>query len=522
MKNSICRQIVVTTTLLLLIIASLAQYPNVMMSNYGSPEEPSIFINPKNKLQIIAASNIDWCYHSNDGGLTWTRSKLTSSYGVWGDPCIIADTAGHFYFFHLSNPSFGNWIDRIVCQKTTDGGVTWNDGSYTFLNGTKAQDKEWAVVDPVTNYIYVTWTQFDVYGSASPLDSSYIMFARSTDGGASWDEVKRINQIAGDCIDSDNTVEGAVPAVGQNGEIYVSWMGPSGLVFDKSTDYGVTWLNEDIVIGDVPGGWDITIPGIMRCNGMPVTCCDLSNSPNRGTIYINWSDQRNGSHNTDVWLIKSTDGGNTWSQPARVNDDTTERHQFFTWMAIDQITGYLYFVFYDRRNYANSNTDVYMAVSKDGGNTFTNFKVSESPFLPTASVFFGDYNNIAAHNNVIRPIWTRLHQGVLSVWTAIVDGSTISVSEKDYCEDDENNAFPNPFIDETNIVYKLRRASTVSIIIYDVFGKPVLTLKDKVKMLPGKYIDRFIPEQYQLPAGIYHYKVFNDEKNWQGKLFYSK
>jgi len=44
-------------------------------------------------------------------------------------------------------------------------------------------------------------------------------------------------------------------------------------------------------------------------------------------------------------------------------------------MTIDQTNGYLYFVFYDRRNYstASTSTDVYMARSTDGGGDFQQF-----------------------------------------------------------------------------------------------------------------------------------------------------
>lgn len=56
-------------------------------------------------------------------------------------------------------------------------------------------------------------------------------------------------------------------------------------------------------------------------------------------------------------------------------------------MTIDQTTGILYFVFYDRRNTSNNLTDVYMARSTDGGETFANFKVSESSFNPNSNVF---------------------------------------------------------------------------------------------------------------------------------------
>ena len=400
----------------------IAQHQNIIISSSNSPEEPTIFINPKNTDQIIAGANINNLYNSYDGGYTWTVSTLTSiTNGVWGDPVTIVDTAQNYYFFHLSWPSSGNWIDRIVCQKSTDFGQTWNDGSYMGLNGTKAQDKEWAVVDRTNNNIYVTWTQFDDYGSSNPEHISIIRFSKSTDEGETWSDALKINEVDGDCIDSDNTVEGAVPAVGPNGEIYVSWAGPAGLVFDRSLDQGETWLVEDIFIDEFLGGWNFNIPGISRCNGMPITVCDLSEGPNHGTIYINWSDQRNGTDDTDVWLVKSTDGGDTWTESLRVNDDPPGKQQFFTWMSIDQVTGYLWFVWYDRRNYTDNNTDVFMAVSRDGGESFFNFKISESPFIPTSGIFFGDYNNISAHNNVIRPMWTRLHQGQLSVWTAIVD-----------------------------------------------------------------------------------------------------
>jgi nicotinamide riboside transporter PnuC len=69
--------------------------------------------------------------------------------------------------------------------------------------------------------------------------------------------------------------------------------------------------------------------------------------PHRGTFYVAWSNQLNGSGNTDVFLITSIDGGQTWGQAKKVNDDQTTRDQFFPWMTIDQSTGTLYVVFYD-------------------------------------------------------------------------------------------------------------------------------------------------------------------------------
>ena len=421
--------------ILFFIINSHGQYLNVRVDGPQSidPEEVSIAINPVNPNYLAAGANIDYFYSSSDGGFTWSESSMSSSLGVWGDPCLLYDSLGNVYYGHLSYGSgSGYWIDRIVVQRSTNHGATWNDGAGIGFNPpTRNQDKEWLAVDhsqsPYHGNLYVTWTEFDDYGSSSPSDSSRIRFSKSTDAGLTWSTAQTISDVSGDCIDSDNTDEGAVPAVGPNGEIYVSWAGPLGLVFDKSTDGGETWGN-DVFVSTIPGGWDFDVSGISRCNGLPITMCDISNSPYQGNIYIGWSDQRNGTSNTDVFIVKSTDGGNTWSSPLKVNDDATTRHQFFTWMTIDQSTGHIWAVFYDRRNTTGDATDVYVAKSTDGGDTFENFKVSESSFTPASWVFFGDYINIAANNGKIIPIWMRADVSNLSVWVAhVTDSTTVPV-----------------------------------------------------------------------------------------------
>jgi hypothetical protein len=511
--------------LLLPVCYAGAQHLNVLISTTDSPNEPSIIINPKNTNQLYGGANIASYYYSDDAGFTWEEGIISSEQnGVWGDPVMLCDTAGAFFFFHLSNPPVGNWIDRIVCQKAETLGGAWNDGSFMGLNGTKAQDKHWAAVDWKNNNIYVTWTQFDQYGTSNPEYFSNIMFSRSTDGGLSWAPALQINKVSGDCVDEDNTTEGAVPCVGPDGQIYVSWAGPAGLVFDRSYDQGDTWLEEDIFVSDIPGGWDYAIPGIYRANGLPVTSCDTSNGPYRGTIYINWTDQRNGGDDTDVWLVKSTDGGNTWSQPIRVNDDPAGKQQFFTWMAIDQTNGYLYFVFYDRRNYDNTNTDVYMARSTDGGATFTNFQVSEEPFLPNSNIFFGDYTNVTAHDNVIRPIWARCHNNQMSIWTAIIDTSSVGINEvaQDAVPISLEQSYPNPFAESTWISFKLHRPATVYLGVYDQLGREVGMLVDHAQLQPGKYSFQFDSAGRNLSPGVYHFLLVSKDIILRQKIVLSK
>lgn len=401
-----------------------AQFKNIKINTIENrPNEVTIAINPNHPNNMIAGANLNNYYYTFDGGLSWVNKTISSKeYGVWGDPAVIFDLSGSAYFFHLSRPSAGEWIDRIVCQKSTDGGMSWEDpGTFTGLNLPKKQDKHWPCVDNSgskwRNNIYVTWTQFDGYNSARPEDSSNIMFSLSSDAGGNWTKAIRINEIAGDCRDSSNSTEGAVPCVGPGGEIYVGWSNQNKLYFDRSTDGGNSWLDKDIIAGSQYGGWAYDIPDIYRCNGLPVTACDISAGPNRGTIYINYSDRKNGDDDADVFIIKSTDGGISWSEAIRVNDDPVgnKKHQFMSWMCVDPVSGAVSVIYYDRRNYNGSGTDVYLARSADGGKSFSSMRISEAPFTPVKGVFFGDYIGVNSYNDFTACVWQRLEDSKLSI-----------------------------------------------------------------------------------------------------------
>lgn len=422
----------VISLLLVLVSASIqsqSPYQNIEIDRWTGegyqPCEPSISIDPGNPAHLLAGAILDKVYLSSDSGRTWGVKQLTSELGVFGDPCTLISPSGNYHYFHLSNPSGRGWsdpslLDQIVCQTSRDRGVSWNGGVGIGKNPPKDQDKEWASTDPKGKRIYVTWTEFDKYGSKAAHDSTYILFSRGNRKGTGWTKAKRINRIAGNCLDGSGTVEGAVPAGGRKKEVFVAWALNDTIWFDRSKNAGKTWLNDDRVAAIIPGGWAHNIPGIGRANGMPVTQVDRSGGTFEGRIYINWADQRNGADDTDIWLCWSDDQGDTWSEPVRVNDDGPGSQQFFTWMTVDQSNGSIHCVFYDRRNYDDLRTDVYLASSTDGGVTWTNERISQTPFIPTDKVFFGDYNNIAAHQGIVRPIWTRCDEGRLSIWTALI------------------------------------------------------------------------------------------------------
>jgi hypothetical protein len=408
-----------------------------------NPGEVSIAINPKNPENMIAASFQigrppgpragSYHYVTSDGGKTWKTVPTPNPTNlVQGDDVVVFSSDGVAYHVHLSFDGIrlarpARAENGMIVNVSKDEGNTWTSGTAAINHVNTVipfEDKPGMIVDTAPasrgkGNLYLAWTRFDVYGSANPEHHSQIYFTRSTDQGQTFSMPFRISDTGGDCVDSDNTVEGAVPAVGPNGEVYVVWAGPLGLVMDKSADGGLTF-GTDKVIGDIPGGWDFSIEGLGRANGMPVTGVDLSNGPNKGTLYVNWIDARNGD--PDVFLKSSKDGGATWSTPVRVNDDPVKngKAQFFTWMSVDPGDGSINVVFYDRRDTTGTQTRVTLARSVDGGHSFVNHKIDLPAFGVNSRLFFGDYGSISAYQGRVVPVFMHfINEGSLAISVAL-------------------------------------------------------------------------------------------------------
>ena len=389
------------------------------------PAEVSVAINPTNPDHAIAvllqaggpgeARVTNWSFVSHDGGLRW---KAVPAHNPGprpqGDDAVVFGGDGTAYHSYISFD--GIRVERPerafsgIFVRSSKDGLTWNAPIPVVDHINTAipfEDKPWIGVDrsvasPHRGNVYVAWTRFDVYGSKDPAHRSRIMVSRSRDGGRTFSVPLEISDESGNALDSDDTVEGVVPASGPDGTVYLTWAGTKGLYFDKSTDGGWTF-GDDTVISEMPGGWDLPVEGLERHNGMPVTAVDLSRGPHHGTVYVNWIDQRHGD--PDVFVMSSRDGGRTWSRPARVNDDSKGHTQMFTWMAVDPVDGSVNIVFHDRRGMRGTMTGVTLARSIDGGKTFVNIPLSlgeggslVEPFdCCTKSAFFGDYNGIDAY-----------------------------------------------------------------------------------------------------------------------------
>lgn len=518
------KQVLFILSLLFCVKSGVSQYQNVMISDVFSPTEPVIIMDNNQPDYLVVGASLNAYFISLDTGSTWTQSQLISDYGVIGNPVVLVDSESHYFYFHLSNPyefyPDGDTLDRIVCQKSINNGSSWSNGTFFGLDGAKDNKKEWACVDLSNDNIYATWTQYDTYESTDPSDSSQILFTKSLDYGVTWSEPIRVNQQSGNCADSDSTVKGASPAVGPNGEVYVSWAGQVGITFNKSIDEGDTWLTESILVDSMIGGWDIDVPGLDRCNGFPVTKCDLSSSVYNGNIYVNWSDQRNGEDDTDIWLSKSEDGGETWSEAIRVNDDEVGNHQFLSWMDIDQSNGHIYIVFYDRRNHDDNYTDVYLARSTNGGESFTNTLLSDSAFLPDDSMEFGDYINIAANNGIVRPVWTRIENGNFSVWTALVDFSIwTGIEEQKISSISSLEIYPNPVKENLTIQFELSKNKDISMQIVDVSSRIVAKPINDIFYSEGKHGYLLNTQDYNLNSGIYFLQLSIGDELISRKVF---
>jgi hypothetical protein len=419
--------------------ALLAQAPDQFVARVSDdaairPAEPSIAINPTNTEHLVAVSLQamrpgspvrlgNFSYTSVDGGRTWrTVSASNAQNRLRGDDAVTIARDGTIYHSFIAFDGIRvSRPDRAasgIYIRTSRDGIAWNEPVPVVDHINTAipfEDKPWIGVDdaddsPHRGNVYVAWTRFDVYGSANPEHKSHIWFARSRDGARTFTPPVQVSDLPGDAKDSDGTVEGAVPSVGVKGEVYLVWAGPAGLVFDRSLDGGYTF-GADKVIAALPGGWDIPLPGITRHNGMPVTGVDQSRGPHRGTVYVNWIDERNGD--ADVFVASSHDAGQTWSSPVRVNDDPkgNKRPQLFTWMAVDPSDGSINIVFLDRRDTEGSQNAVTVARSTDGGKTFVNHRVNRPPFPSNDKVFYGDYLGIDAHGGRIAAIYPVIVEG---------------------------------------------------------------------------------------------------------------
>ena len=302
---------------------------------------------------------------STNGGFTWSR------------PCIPAG----------ATDSAARCGGNGDVRRPGDGVVAYNADNDNVLNGSvPAHDKNYMTAGPrpagVTptcfapisktaipagqpgcandlvgpDRLYVTWTIF--LGSTAK-----IFFSYSDDRAYSWSVPKEIDGTASFCTggvhegDCDAN-QGSVPTVNPTtGELWVSFENfntpdENQYLVVRSTDGGQTFQGPFFIstVFDVnyprsgspaspatnrldcfnrgQGNRSVLTNSCFRVNSYGNISADPRGGAFADDLYAVIDDNRNGqrvSSNTDVFLFKSTDGGQTWIGPTRVNDDPSRQ-----------------------------------------------------------------------------------------------------------------------------------------------------------------------------------------------------
>ncbi|MFN2469888.1 MAG: hypothetical protein ABR583_02660 [Gaiellaceae bacterium] len=448
--------------------------------------EPDIEVHTNDERHMVASSNdyescCDEFYTTTNNGSSWFTGDMSrKSPQVTGSDPVTSYDRKHDVWIHSSlNYSFQYSTGEacrgdLVVSRSYDGGFTWRPATVVdngvgcdLSNAQRFNDKEWMETDnspssPFYGRTYITWTKF-ISRSGEYL-SSPIYESHSDDGGIHWSTPKEISgSNAALCIDqTDGEAAGrcdenqfSVPTIGRDGIVYVAfqnsqnttlWEG--GEVYDdqyllvKSTNGGGTWSVPSFVVGIEDGSRDYplnvngrqTLTGYqLRVNSAGNVVVDPRAGATSNDLYLVFSDNRNGLHdsdepatNTDVFLMSSTSGGQSWSGPRQVDDlDEAKSDQWFPWVDVNPVNGTVGVLYHDRVAGDPVHYETTLTEFPSGGGPGVKTDVSTAPSDPVHSRYFragvaGCGNCATFHGDYIGLEYDRVGQAKM-VWTDMRD-----------------------------------------------------------------------------------------------------
>ncbi|MBL7748914.1 MAG: exo-alpha-sialidase, partial [Chitinophagaceae bacterium] len=357
--------------------ASFVNSPDVAITTGNSQSENSVFVNPNNIAVALNSNNSlvsgiyrASAYSTNNTGATWSGVNSVEP-NSFADPAVVIDNNNNWYINYITQGY------KQSVAKSSNNGATWSVTQSADPGAGLLADKNHFMVDnsitsPYQGNLYNAWTLF--YGGGAANQKVHIN--RSTDGGATWSANTNLSGALGSYLDQGVNIQ-----TGPAGEVYVAWTvypGPGltdekAIGFSKSTDGGATYSAPVKIIDNIRGHRVTGCGKSMRSNSFPSMAVDNSFGPNRGTIYVVWANVGVPGINTgtdiDIYMIKSSNGGTTWSTPVRVNSGPVGagKKHYFGWITCDPKTGTLNVIFYDDRNVSSTQVEAWVATSCNGG-----------------------------------------------------------------------------------------------------------------------------------------------------------
>jgi hypothetical protein len=469
--------------------------------------EPSITVDPVNPDRMM----IGWRQfntvtnnfrqagyaYTTDGGLTWTFPGVIDPGVFRSDPVLDCDAEGNFYYNSLTVDNNGNYSCDVY--RILDGGVVW-DGGIDAQGG----DKQWMEIDKTSGVgagnIYSSWTSY--YSICYPG-----FFTRSTNQGNSYEN----------CVEVSGNPYWGTLAVGPDGAVYAVGSGEfGGVIVAKSTTAQnhsavVSWDSySDVNLdGEITGFIDINPQGLL---GQAYIGVDHSNGPGQGNIYVVASVQRNSNNDPgDVMFAKSTNGGQTWSSPKRINTDLgTNKYQWFGTMSVAP-NGRIDVVWLDNRDAPSGSylSSLYYCYSTDEGENWSaNERLSES-FDPHVGwpnqQKMGDYFDMVSDEEGAHLAWANTLNNEQDVYYGRIIPQVTGIAEAGGLHNLSSlSSYPNPFQDQTTVCYTLTGTNEVELGVYDVYGKLLRILVNE-KQTAGTYNVVFAAGN--LPGGFYYCRL---------------
>jgi hypothetical protein len=452
-------------------------------------------------------------YVSTDRGDTWYGSDTANGNYIsyhYGDPGVAIDKNGRFILTRLGRSPFLG----LYSHYSTDKGINWST-QYTITTDDLDRASTASDGDISSNFYGRTYTVWVKFAPPYPVVFSY------TDNGAeTWSIQRNINTPLQRC-------EGGEVQIDKNGKVYACWAGVSStspftenyVGFASSTNGGENWdvkeniFNMEGIKGLLPS------KGNIRVNGLPKMAIDTTGSARDGWIYI-VTTQKNLSpagQDPDIILNISTDGGNTWQDGIRVNQDPLNngRIQYFPAIHVDY-TGAVNIIYYDDRLTTTDSAAVFLSRSTDGGINWKEYEISSHRFKPQpigglGQGYQGDNIAITSSGDRLLPFWMDNSTGIYQVWTSPINISLLS-SEDDKIINPLSfqlmQNYPNPFNPSTSIKVNLPEYSYLSLKVYNIKGEEIEILNDGVKPA-GAYEFNFDGREFS--SGVYFCRMITEK-----------